>query len=211
MGTFICSTHDYCGTHRSDPNSQHKLMRFGHRASNCKAQHFLNCFFFQKRHTFCGRSERTLAWIANLNKLLTAVFTHKENGDSIHPVHHILETSLCLDEQSLNARSIIALHPNPDDLWGFDHVPFMLSQHSVSFSSLRFEKKFVYKKRNVIWSPWLREDVVFRNRRAKIWAAWLEKKTTARLMKNWRRDLTKNWRHKLRKQWLPDKKIDETS
>ena len=87
----------------------------------------------------------------------------------------ILRTTLCLVEQSLNARPITAVSFNPLDLEALTPNHFILGQHAASFPSLSFEKNFDHKKRfdraqsyaNAIWTRWMREFIPSLNRRAK--------------------------------------------
>ena len=87
----------------------------------------------------------------------------------------ILRTTLCLVEQSLNARPITAVITNPLDLEALTPNHFILGQHAASFPSLSFEENFGHKKRfaraqsyaNAIWTRWMREYVPSLNRRAK--------------------------------------------
>ena len=77
----------------------------------------------------------------------------------------ILRTTLCLIEQSLNARPITVVSSNPLDLEPLTPNHFILGQQAASFPSLRFEENFDHKKRfaraqsyaNAIWSRWMRE------------------------------------------------------
>ena len=86
-----------------------------------------------------------------------------------------LGTTLCLVEQSLNARPITAVSSDPLDLEALTPNHFILGQHAASFLSLSFEENFDHKKRfaraqsyaNAIWTRWMREYVPSLNRRAK--------------------------------------------
>ena len=86
----------------------------------------------------------------------------------------VLRTTLCLVEQSLNARPITAVSSNPLDLEALTPNHFVLGQHAASFPSLSFEEKFDHKKRfakaqsygNAIWTRWMREYVASLNRLA---------------------------------------------
>ena len=87
----------------------------------------------------------------------------------------VLRTTLCLVEQSLNARPITAVSSDPLDLEALTPNHFILGQHAASFPSLSFEENFDNKKRfaraqsyaNAIWTRWMREYVPSLNRRAK--------------------------------------------
>ena len=87
----------------------------------------------------------------------------------------VLRTTLCLVEQSLNARPITAVSSDPLDLEALTPNHFILGQHAASFPSLSFEENFDHKKRfarahsyaNAIWTRWMREYVPSLNRRAK--------------------------------------------
>ena len=54
----------------------------------------------------------------------------------------VLRTTLCLVEQSLNARPITAVSSNPLDQEELTPNHFILGQHAASFPSLRFEENF---------------------------------------------------------------------
>ena len=59
----------------------------------------------------------------------------------------VLRTTLCLAEQSLNARPITAVSSDPLDLEALTPNHFILGQHAASFPSLSFEENFDHKKR----------------------------------------------------------------
>ena len=57
----------------------------------------------------------------------------------------VLRTTLCLVEQSLNARPITAVSTNPLDLEALTPNHFILGQYAASFPSLSFEENFDHK------------------------------------------------------------------
>ena len=59
----------------------------------------------------------------------------------------VLRTTLCLVEQSLNARPITAVSSNRLDLEALTSNHFIFGQHASSFPSLSFEENFDHKKR----------------------------------------------------------------
>ena len=59
----------------------------------------------------------------------------------------VLRATLCLDEQSLNARLITAVKTNPLDLEALTLNHFILGQYTENFLSLSFEENFDHKKR----------------------------------------------------------------
>ena len=150
---------------------------------------------------FVGAQKELLACVESWNKLAPAVFVQKGIKWKFNPPsapHHggswerlvrsvkrvlydilgnrrteeILNTTLCLVEQSLNARPITAVSSNPLDLEALTPNLFILGQHAASFPSLSFEENFNHKKRfaraqsyaNAIWTRWMREHVPSLNR-----------------------------------------------
>ena len=154
---------------------------------------------------FVGAQKELLACVESWNKLTPAVFVQKTIKWKFNPPsapHHggswerlvrsvkrvlyvilgnrrvteeVLRTTLCLVEQSLNARPITAVSSNPLDLEASTPNHFILGQHAASFPSLSFEENLNHKKRfaraqsyaNAIWTRWIREYVPSLNRRAK--------------------------------------------
>ena len=154
---------------------------------------------------FVGAQKELLACIESWNKLAPAVFVQKGIKWKFNPPsapHHggswerlvrsvkrvlyeilgnrrvteeALGTTLCLVEQSLNARPITAVSSDPLDLEALTPNHFIFGQHAASFPSQSFEENFDHKKRfaraqscaNAIWTRWMREYVPSLNRGAK--------------------------------------------
>ena len=154
---------------------------------------------------FVGAQKELLACVESWNKLEPTVFVQKGIKWIFNPPsapHHggfwerlvwsvkrvlyeilgnrrvteeVLRTTLCLVEQSLNARPIAAVNSNPLDLEALTPNHFVLGQQAASFPSLSFEDNFDHKTRfaraqsyaNAIWTRWMREFVPSLNRRAK--------------------------------------------
>ena len=124
-----------------------------------------------------GAQKELLACVESWNKLAPAVFIHKGIKWKFNPPsapHHggswerlvrrvkrvlydilgnrrvteeFLRTTLCLVDQSLNARPIKAVSSNPLDLEALTPNHFIFGQHAASFPSLSFEENFDHKKR----------------------------------------------------------------
>ena len=133
---------------------------------------------------FVGAQKELLACNESCNKLAPAVFVQKGIKWKFNPPsapHHggswerlvrsvkrvlydilgnrrvteeVLRTTLCLVEQSLNARPITAVSTNPLDLEALTANHFILGQYAASFASLSFEENFDYKKRFAITQPY---------------------------------------------------------
>ena len=154
---------------------------------------------------FVGAQKELLACVESWNKLAPAVFVQKAIKWKFNPPsapHHggfwerlvrsvkrflydilgnrrvteeVLGTTLCLVEQSLNARPITAVSSDPLDLEALTPNHFIHDQRAASFPSLGFEENFDPKKRfaraqsyaNAIWTRWMLEYVPSLNRRAK--------------------------------------------
>ena len=127
---------------------------------------------------FVGAQKELLACVESWNKLAAAVFVQKgikwkfnppsapHNGGSWERLvrsvkrvlydilgnrsvtEEVLRTTLCLVEQSLNARPITAVSITPLDLeTTLTPNHFILGQHAASFPSLSFEENIDHKKR----------------------------------------------------------------
>ena len=126
---------------------------------------------------FVGAQKELLACVESWNELAPAVFVQKEIEWKFNPPsapHHggswerlvrnvklvlydilgnkrvteeVLKTTLCLVEQSHNARLITVVSSNPLDLDALTPNHFILGQHAASFPSLSFEENFDHKKR----------------------------------------------------------------
>ena len=154
---------------------------------------------------FVGAQKELLACVESWDKLAPAVFVQKGikwKFNSPSAPHHggswerlirsvkrvlydilgnrrvteeVLRNTLCLVEQSLNARPLTAISSNPLDLEALTKNHFILVQHGANFPSLSFEENFDHKKRfaraqsyvNATWTRWMREHVPSLKRRAK--------------------------------------------
>ena len=154
---------------------------------------------------FVGAQKELLACVESWNKLAPTVFVQKGIKWKFNPPsapHHggswerlvrsvkrvlydilgnrrvteeVLRTTLCLVEQSLNARPITAINSNQLDLEALTPNHFILGQHAASFPSLSFKENFDHNKRfaraqtyaNAKWIPWMWEYVPSLNRRSK--------------------------------------------
>ena len=127
--------------------------------------------------SFVGAQKELIACVESWNKLAPAVFVQKGIKWKFNPPsapHHggsweqlvrsvkrvlydilgnrrvteeALRTTLCLVEQSLNARPITAVSFGPLDLEALTPNHFIHGQHAASFPSLNFEENFDHKKR----------------------------------------------------------------
>lgn len=87
----------------------------------------------------------------------------------------VLQTTLCLVEQSLNARPLTQVSSDPDSFEALTPNHFLLGYRSPTFPSLSYEETFDHRKRyaraqsyaNTIWSRWLKDYMPTLNKRSK--------------------------------------------
>ena len=85
----------------------------------------------------------------------------------------ILNTTMCLNEGSLNARALTHVSDDPDSLEALSAIRFLFGQHSLKFPSQRSIENYSHSKRyaraqsyaNAIWQRWLSEYVPTLNER----------------------------------------------
>ena len=87
----------------------------------------------------------------------------------------ILNTTICVNEGSLNARPLTPVSDDPDSLEALTPNHFLLGQHSLTFPSLRSRENYSDSKRyasaqsyaNAIWQWWLSQYVAALNKKVK--------------------------------------------